>query len=105
MIIKLSLNDFIRCLHDGGGNFSVKTVLKIDFSSAFLQDTKCSDDWSGHSVGVSADIEVLFVSLGLSGPKSVSGDLNGSEGILFLSELGEGVREELIFFKAVLEEL
>ena len=87
MVIELSLNDFIRCLHDGVGNFRIESVLNIDLGGAFFEDTKGSDDWSGHYVGVSADIEVLFGPLGLGGPESVGGDLDGSEGIFFFSEL------------------
>lgn len=105
VIVKLSLNDLISSLNDGTSDFRIKSIALVDFSGTFLQNTESSNDWSWHSIGVSADIEILFWSLGLSSPESVRRDLDGSKSILFFSELRKGVRNEAVFFYIVIEDL
>lgn len=88
VIIKLAGDDLVSSLDNGVGLLGVQTVVKVRLGGGLLKDTERLDDGQGHSLALSANLEVLEGALGLRAPVFVSGHLDGAKGVTFLSKLG-----------------
>ena len=87
MVVELARDYFIASLDHCIGNLRLKTVVKVGLSSTLFEKTESFNDRERHAFTLTSNLEVLERSLSLSTPVAIGRDLNGTEGIGFLSEL------------------
>ena len=87
VVVELTFGDFGGSFDNGASDLRVETVVEVSLGSGFLQDTESTDDGERHTLGLTANLEVLQRSLSLCSPVTVSRHVNGSESVAFFSEL------------------
>lgn len=91
--VELAGDDLVGSLADGLRNLWVEAKVLVDGGSGLLEHTESLDEGLGHALLVSTNVKVLEGPLSLGTPVAVGRDLEGTEGVLLLAELGISLQE------------